>query len=155
MFYIGIDPGKRGGIAIIRDNPEWHEAYPYSDLKLLQVSEMYETDSIVTVERVWGMPGQGISSTFRFGEEYGYIKGVLEAHDIEYYTAPPVTWKALYGLLKGSKQDSIELAKKLFPDVNLIPEGRRIESDGMAEALLLAEFGRRIRDTARKNNGTS
>ena len=31
MIYIGVDPGKNGGIACISDNKNSGEAYPYSD----------------------------------------------------------------------------------------------------------------------------
>ena len=42
------------------------------------------------------------------------------------------------------KNTSIDLCKRLFPDINLLATPRsRKPHDGMAEALLIAEYGRR------------
>ena len=52
-------------------------------------------------------------------------------------------WKKEFGL-NGNKQKSIEVCRKLFPDVSLLPTSRCKKShDGMAEALLMAEYARR------------
>jgi hypothetical protein len=38
----------------------------------------------------------------------------------------------------------VEVAKRLFPGVNLLPSDRcRKESDGMSDALLICEYARR------------
>jgi hypothetical protein len=43
-----------------------------------------------------------------------------------------------------SKNTSIAVCKRLFPDVSLLPSERcRKDHDGMAEALLMAEYARR------------
>lgn len=57
------------------------------------------------------------------------------------------TWQrtmfAGLGTVKDTKAASIARAKQLFPGVNLIPEGCKKPQDGLSDALLLAEFGRR------------
>ena len=90
------------------------------------------------------MPKQGVSSTWKFAEEYGFIKGVLSSCGIPYQTVPPQTWKKSFSLLHQDKNRSIEVAQQLFPDVSLLPTERsRKPSDGMAESLLIAEYARR------------
>ncbi len=47
------------------------------------------------------------------------------------------------GKVEDTKAASIARAGQLFPGVNLIPEGCKKPQDGLSDALLLAEFGRR------------
>ncbi len=96
------------------------------------------------LEKVHSMPQQGVKSTFNFGTSFGYIKGVLEAFGIPYQEVPPQAWKKEFNLIGTDKKASIACAKRLFPNVNLLPTERsRVESDGMAESLLMAEYARR------------
>ena len=89
------------------------------------------------------MPGQGVASTFNFGANYGFIKGMLEAFEIPYQTIPPQRWKKEFGL-SNDKAKSIEVCNRLFPNVSLLPtEKSRVSNDGMAEAVLMAEYARR------------
>lgn len=102
-----------------------------------------ETGVRVCLEAVHAMPKQGVRSVFTFGEEYGYIKGVLEAYGVSYQEIPPERWKKEFGL-NTDKKKSIEVCKALFPAVNLMATERsRVEHDGMAESLLIAEYARR------------
>ncbi len=89
-------------------------------------------------------PGQGVTSMFSFGQSYGFIMGVLRALGISYQLVPPAVWKREFGLLRADKQASIETCKQLFPGVSLLPgEQCRKDSDGMAEALLIALYAQR------------
>ena len=150
MVYIGIDPGKKGGVAVIEDLTDERivEVHPYSDDKLKAVCKEISsrgTDNVFcVVEKVGAMPGQGVTSTFNFGKSFGYILGVLEANGIPYQLISPQRWKKHFSLTN-DKNKSIQTAKRLFPSVSLLPTDRcRVESDGMAEALLMAEFARRM-----------
>lgn len=144
MICIGIDPGKKGGIAIISDGRI--QAFPYSDSVLkgeLAYTRSTGEGAVCCLEQVHAMPKQGVTSMFNFGVSYGYIKGVLEANHIPYQEVTPSKWKKEFGL-DGTKAKSIEVCKRLFPGVNLLPTERsRVDNDGMAEALLMAEYARR------------
>lgn len=147
MIYIGIDPGAKGGWSIIHDTGSV-ECYAWDDeafVDSMQNLSLYESKQCrCALEKVGAMPKQGVSSTWKFAEEYGFIKGVLSAFGISYQTVPPQTWKKSYSLLHQDKSKSIEVAQRLFPDVSLLATGRsRKPSDGMAESLLLAEYARR------------
>lgn len=143
MTYIGIDPGMKGGIAVLWDNGII-EACAYSDDALKEIiHELKNAKTRCCLEQVHSMPQQGVSSTFKFGMGYGYIKGVLETMDISYQEIPPQRWKKEFGL-GSDKANSIEVCKRLFPDVSLrATERSRTDSDGIAEALLMAEYARR------------
>ena len=145
MVYIGIDPGKKGGYTII-DNGAI-DVFAWSGQGF--VDNMADTvmnceKCVAAVEKVGAMPGQGVTSMFSFGQSYGFILGVLTALGIGYQLVPPRKWKAEFGLLNTQKQASVDVAKRLFPGVSLLPSDRcRKESDGMSDSLLLAEYARR------------
>jgi crossover junction endodeoxyribonuclease RuvC len=144
-IYMGIDPGAKGGIAYIFDNMIATSPYSGDILKsMCDIMTQYEdTEVVCCLEQVHAMPGQGVTSMFNFGQNFGYIKGVLEANKIPYQEVPPQTWKKEFSL-NGEKEKSIEACKKLFPNTSLLATNKcRKEHDGMAEALLLAEYGRR------------
>ena len=92
MTYIGIDPGQKGGIAVLGDTK--YTVYPYSDDWMKEIAEMFKNSQVfAVVEKVGAMPGQGVTSMFNFGKSFGYILGVLEANKIPYQLVPPQTWK--------------------------------------------------------------
>ena len=146
MVYIGIDPGKKGGYAIIDDVHHTVEAYPWDDMEFVRKMVEYSEcgmSVMVCVEKVNSMPGQGLVSTFSFGKAAGFIEGVLTACGLSYQLVSPRVWKKSYGL-DSSKQKSIDVCQRLFPDVNLLATERsRVPSDGKAESLLLAMFAKR------------
>lgn len=139
----GIDPGKKGGIAVLYEDGT--DVFPYSDEGLIDLCRSYANTGglFVCLEKVHSMPGQGVAGTFAFGKGYGYICGVLEAFGIPYQEIPPQKWKREYSLGSNKKQ-SIETARKLFPGVSLKASERcTSDHDGMAEALLIALYGKR------------
>ena len=143
MIYIGVDPGKNGGIAII--DSDGVIAFPFSEERLLieldGIAQEYEC--ICYLEHVHAMPKQGVSSTFNFGMNFGFIQGVLKAYDIPYELVTPQKWKKEFSCTS-DKNTSIEVCKRLFPSVNLKATERcRKDHDGIAEALFIAEYGRR------------
>lgn len=148
MIYIGIDPGKKGGYAVI-GLPSgvfvkpWDDNF-FADAMALMADKHGKSNLVAVVEKVGARPGQGTVSMFNFGTSYGFILGVLTAFGIGYQLVPPSVWKREFGLLHTDKQSSVDVAKRLFPSVNLMPTDRcRKESDGMAESLLIAEWCRR------------
>lgn len=144
---IGIDPGKTGAIAVMNDDDvfclEQFNVDKYVDVLSYVGSSTSSKDIKVCVEKVGAMPGQGVVSMFNFGHNLGVIEGILSALKIPYQLVPPQTWKKEFSLT-GDKAKSIEVCKKLFPWVDLRATDRsRKPSDGLAEALLMAEYARR------------
>jgi len=142
---IGIDPGKKGGYAVLIDGKVW-KAEIWDDAEFVdtmrQVSQM-RTVARAAVEKVGSMPKQGLVSTFSFGKSAGFIEGTLMALDIPYQLVSPQKWKAEFGL-NSDKQKSIEVCHKLFPDVDLLATPRcKKPSDGKAESILIGCFAYR------------
>lgn len=149
-IYIGIDPGKDGGFAIIFEQEPRIIVRPWDEKDFIDhMTEVSQTISMngyrasTCLEKVAAMPGQGVSSMFTFGKSVGFIEGVLQTLEIPYQPIVPRKWKAEFSLTK-DKGKSVEVASKLFPHVDLLRSPRcRKPSDGMAEALLMAEYARR------------
>lgn len=147
MIYIGIDPGKDGALAEIweEDGERKHiEIVPYSRENYdLALNEMCGAECVCCLERVGAMPGQGVTSMFKFGENFGFIQGLLTAYSIPYELVTPQKWKKEFQIT-GDKNSSIAVCKRLFPGVSLRRTDRcKTDHDGMAEALLMAEYARR------------
>ena len=154
MIYIGVDPGKKGGYAIIRIVPEreddvrvfaWDDRLFIEEMRgVAALAQEFPEKCVTCVEKVGAHPGQGVTSMFTFGQGFGYILGVLAALEIGVQLVPPGTWKKEFSLIGKDKAASVAVCKRLFPGVDLRPtEKCKKDSDGMAEALLMAEYARR------------
>jgi len=150
MIWIGIDPGQKGGYAVIAKTETGQAvfAYPWDDsffaMEMASLMQMKEHGIVAAVEKVGARPGQGTVSMFNFGKSAGYIEGVLSALGIPYQLVPPNKWKKEFSLIGQDKQASIVTCRKLFPELDLKRTERcRTDNDGKAEATLLAEYARR------------
>lgn len=149
MTWIGIDVGKKGATCVIDGNDvkvySWDDSqFVYLMRGLSEEAEANGTSIVACVEKVGSFSGQGVKSMFSFGRSLGFVEGVLSGCWISYQLVPPVTWKRSFGLLNTEKRQSIEVAKKLLPGINLYPTDRcHVESDGMADAALLALYAKR------------
>lgn len=154
---IGIDPGMKGGIAVISKEGKYftvpYTGYSLHYILLHSTNQGLDSHKVsIYLEKVHSMPRQGVASTFAFGRTYGKILGIIscmfDEEKINY--VPPQEWKKEFGLInkewdkKEKKQASIDKCKELFPGINLFATKRsKVDHDGMAEALLIAEYGRR------------
>lgn len=146
---IGIDPGQSGAIAAIEQRTAWDRAW-IDGPKLCRLTETErdisnwlsyfasaDTECFVFIEAVHSMPKQGVSSSFKFGKSYGFLRGLLMAHCIPFEEVTPQRWqKELACLTRGEKNVSKARAQQLFPNLMVCHWN--------ADALLIAEFGRRV-----------
>jgi len=110
------------------------------------VSRLDYLDQFVVLEKQQAYPKQGSVSTFKTGYGYGLWAGILSALNLDYVTVHPRVWQKqlIPGVAGETKQRSIAKAHELFPDVSLRLSSRhRVDHDGLSDALLLAEWGRR------------
>lgn len=167
--FCGIDPGKDGCLAILgyRDTPilvPFNETEYANQLRRLDphtvcslsVGEMELNEylgirppepftTFCVVEHVNAMPGQGVTSCFSFGQNFGFILGLLTAFHIPYELVRPQKWKKEFSCTS-DKNTSIEVAQRLFPGVDLRRTPKCTKPhDGVCEALLMAEYAKRLR----------
>jgi crossover junction endodeoxyribonuclease RuvC len=140
VIIIGIDPGGSGGIALLRpDGPGWSiEPYKMPDVEddICELLAATKGPRFAFLEKVGAMPKQGVSSTFKFGQHYGLLRGLLTALQIPREFPTPQSWqKALGCLTKGDKNVSKAKAAQLWPGIKW--------THATADAALIAEYGRR------------
>ena len=150
---IGIDPGKTGAMVILYpDNSARAYQVPLIELKGKQQPAWYTwfdlwsvpaqtvSPDLIVIENVAARPKQGVTSMFNFGQTLGFVKAIACSANSRIEHVTPSVWKGKLGLLKSNKGASRELARQLIP--SLTPELTRVKDDGVAEAALLAHYGR-------------
>jgi crossover junction endodeoxyribonuclease RuvC len=143
---LGIDPGISGAWAMLTAAGE-----------LLRVADIPVANNMVAgavlageltgynfsyavIERVGAMPGQGVSSMFRFGMATGIVTGVLAALGISILHVAPTVWKKHFNL-SADKEASRMRAIEQWPK-HAASFARKMDH-GRAEAALIALWGAR------------
>jgi crossover junction endodeoxyribonuclease RuvC len=141
---LGCDPGLTGAIAAL-DNATgallWVEDMPVVD-RLVNAAELAdwlrgELIHAAAVEQVASRPGQGVASTFKFGQTHGTLLGVLGALSVPVVHVTPAKWKRTFGLTS-DKERSRRMAIELWP--TMAGHFARKRDDGRAEAALIARW---------------
>ena len=91
MPYMGIDPGMSGGVAVIRDTlAPFAQKMPPTESELSAlIGSLAPSVRFAVIEKVHSMPGQGVASTFKFGMNYGFLRGLLITHRIPFQEVTP------------------------------------------------------------------
>jgi hypothetical protein len=155
-YLLGIDPGIDGALAALDDLgprfvcpiPTIESGKGRSQYDLQALRSHISKASHVFFEKLQPMPGTfGASANFGLGRAGALIEGVCVGLQVPYTMVHPKTWQKV--MLEGTpgadtKQRSILAAKRLFPAWSLRRTERcKKDDDGIADALLIAEFGRR------------
>lgn len=160
MLFIGIDPGLDGAVGVIRGNLNTDveifdtptllvegekKRRKYNVSAMASILEPFQTEQVLVVlESVHSMPKQGVASSFSFGEGLGLWKGIIAAYKLPVEMPSPQRWKKAILADQGKDKDASRFkAIQLFPSI--ADQLSRVKDDGRAEALLMAEYGRRLR----------
>jgi hypothetical protein len=153
MTYIGIDPGKSGGIAVIQGRKVECFRMPNTEKDGWSIfAENKEGRVFAVIEKVHSMPGQGVKSMFSFGQNYGFLRGCLTAAQIPFEEITPQAWQKGLSIPPRAKTETKpqfkerlrQKAQQLFPQEAVW--GRTLgEQRAVCDALLIAEYCRRIR----------
>jgi len=167
-YWIGIDNACTGAVAIINSKMKIIDVlkYPRENLKVLNdFLKPYIKNSFAVLERPFlgGKKNKGNEITY---EVFGTHKMNLQTLEIPFVLAEPRTnmkncWRKQFSF---QSKESKDLKKESISMVNLLFDGRadkwlrqqkkniksRVEykkpDDNIAEALLLAEYGRRMKE---------
>lgn len=153
MFYLGIDPGISGALAVLDSKADIVDIFDMPTLEVVSgksKKQRVNPQGIVAelglfkdqglrgiIEQVNAMPGQGVTSMFSFGRALGVLEGVLAGLLIPYEHVTPTVWKKIMKL-NTSKDASRELAMRTWP--HKAEMFKRKKDDGRAEAALLALY---------------
>ena len=153
MLIIGIDPGISGSISFLengkiievidmptmadgkKNKKQLNSAHlaQYIENNILDVNK-----TIVVVEQVNAMPGQGVTSMFNFGQTFGAIKGISAALKLPIFFVRPSKWKKHFELLKASKDASRTKTIEMYP--SLADKLSRKKDVNKSDAILIARF---------------
>lgn len=138
---IGIDPGKTGAAALLIDGIyedviDWSDGPGVAD-KFHTWFLIYEIH-LVVLEKVHAMPKQGVTSSFSFGQNYGWWQGYLDGRELPWREARPQTWMKEFNLVgkRVDKNAGLICARRLFPTAPL----NLVKHSGRADALLMASW---------------
>tara|TARA_B100001996_G_C18502930_1_gene532186 strand:- start:220 stop:714 length:495 start_codon:yes stop_codon:yes gene_type:complete len=153
MKIIGIDPGLNGAIAVLQNNKviQIHDIPVMTDgkknkrqlnsaqlVKLLKDNFHDEADTVVVVEQVNAMPGQGVTSMFNFGQTFGAIKGICAALNLPIFFVRPAKWKKHFDLINSSKDASRTKAIEMYPSIS--DQLSKKKDVNKSDAILIARF---------------
>lgn len=147
VTYVGIDPGLSGAIAVMDADGVGAEVWDMptlgGEVNPTQLGTLLRSvhAPYATIEDVHSMPKQGVKSSFGFGVSKGIALGVLGALGIPYVRVTSSAWKRDMRVTS-DKATALRLANERWP--SLAEDLRLKKHDGRAEALLIADWGRRV-----------
>ena len=120
MLFCGIDPGRTGAIAYFDQYGKFLWVDDFENC-FSSLASNCGTMKCAYLEEVHAMPGQGVSSTFSFGENFGWWKGVLQAFGIPFKTIRPQDWQKGLVPKRGTltEKPSLAVARQLYPEAPL------------------------------------
>ena len=152
MKILGVDPGVRGGLAIIEiDNGIAPKLIDAIDIPVTGVGAKERVDVLAIrtwilthkpdhamIERAQAMPKQGTSSGFKYGRATGALEAVIACCEIPMTIVEPSMWKKAHHLRGGDKEGARQLALQRFPAAHALLARKRDHQRG--EATLIALF---------------
>ncbi len=164
MRVLGIDPGVKGGYAIVTQTGKLHtcETFPLvggKDISFLKLMKKFQALSIsfdaIFIEKVHGIWGTPPRSAFTFGCNYQVAKDAAISTHKPMEEVLPIVWQKelfagediIYRNLKsGKKKDTKKMAAikahKLWPNFDFLSSKRATKPhDGMIDAALIAYYG--------------
>lgn len=149
MILLGLDPGSSSGAVCRLELAEASTLYdrmPSAVASFVECSKATERDlwdfirldaDFALIEKVHSMPKQGVSSSFKFGDSRGLLRGLVIGAGIPWEWVSPQAWqKALDCRSGGDKRVTKARAQALFPGLKL--------THATSDALLIAEYARRL-----------
>ena len=144
--YIGIDPGKSGGIMVINELGEAtaykcpEKVFDMAVLFRLLIGDTAPDDVNLLMERVWARPGNAVRAAFTYGVNYGQWLGIAASHEVRMYTTLPNTWIKWVGCPKGlpvkeRKHWLRDKAKELYPELKKV-------TLATADAILITHYAK-------------
>lgn len=150
-YFIGVDPGQEGGVVVLDLDGKIVMNGGFNG-SVHQIRDLFRDhhpfdkpdQCFAILEQVSAMPGQGVSSCFKFGFNYGIVTMALAFANIPYSLAVPRKWMNYLELPKKPKdiaktqwkKQLMSIGQRWFPKERITLQ--------LADALLIAEYCRRI-----------
>lgn len=159
-YVIGVDPGITGALALLQAGPsprlievadmptatkrvnsraKQHIIAPaLADLLKRWTDLPFEADFEVFIEEVHAMPGQGVTSMFRFGHAAGLVHGVAAGLGLRISEITPRDWQTVVRVRSDPDAGRLR-ASQLFP--LMAGEFARKKDHNRADATLIGYAG--------------
>lgn len=159
LYYLGIDPGKEGGLALIDEHEQVMLALPMPDngglIGLFNTINSYAKKGFVKgcLENVSASPQMGVTSAFTFGKEFGRVDYAIAVAGIPFELVRPQLWQKSLHIPPRSKDETqpqfkkrlVKIAQRAFPRFPLWTQPKTIGiQDSVADALLIALYCKRV-----------
>lgn len=148
-IWVGIDPGKTGGIAWIdEDTSEYKAYYTPDNLNMMAnlLRDLHCDYKIVkvTIEDipVMSLVGKTPYGKLKFNE--GSWNGIIATLSLPLYPVKPLKWQTCFfgqkkkGEKRNTKKLSREHAMRMFPNEDF----SKVKDDGRSDAILIAKYGK-------------
>jgi hypothetical protein len=160
MIICGIDVGKTGAIALLDTTATIYDTPMLWDIETLNDGTI-DAFWFYTLLDQWGADVAVIEGVFRpnsLVKLAGEVSAICKLKEIPLTIVPVVTWKKeILGENTSDKKRSIELCQQIYPTANLNRPSPKIQKPvpnaDRAEALLLAEYLRRVKNNLIQKNG--
>jgi crossover junction endodeoxyribonuclease RuvC len=153
MKILGVDPGIRGGLAIVGINADGVPCLVDAiDIPIIGLKAKERVDALAirdwiarhapqyaVIERAQAMPKQGASSGFKYGRAVGAIEAAIECCEIPLTIIEPTARKKFHQLRGSDKEAGRQRARQLFPGAHELLALKK--HHGRVEAALIALFG--------------
>ena len=154
--YIGIDPGKSGGITrIYKGYIESFKCPDSVEEMQIQFNYMLQFASIkipnentkLIMERVWARPSNATRSAFAYGVNYGQWLGIIASYGVKINTILPTEWIRYYNCDK--KLEYNERKRWLKQKAQVILTNYRshcwkgVATLDLADSILIAHYGKK------------
>ena len=170
-WYLAVDPGADGALALVdhTGTPVEYQRMPPSPREIdtffrdARYAAEYNLVCVFEEHKGGRQGGQCSNAAHKSAGRYlGLIQMACTIYNMRMICVTPQQWKTKLGLVirtpkgapklsyheqrKRSKEASITMCKELYPDVDLKATSRcTTDHDGIAEALLIATYARRVR----------
>lgn len=150
MIIAGIDPGMTGGLSYIYQDKLI--TYSFKDQTFNEIAQeigiltLNKAQVRVYLEKVHSFPGQGVSSSFKFGMNYGFIQGCLTSYGLSHEFVTPQLWQKTLNIPKRNKEteNQPKFKKRLRGIAQAMYPGTSINSQ-TADAVLIMQYGMKER----------
>lgn len=150
MIFIGIDPGKTGGITAIGHKGELLASERFDSADGIDaIGYMFHTfkgqEILTAMEMVHAYPGQGVVSMFTFGEQYGLAQGYLRALKQPFTLYPPQAWQKILPPGMSPKARVREYVTARLGNLDkLVPHRCKLPHQGMLDSFAISDFLRLV-----------
>jgi hypothetical protein len=112
-----------------------------------EIVQMFQKLSLVSsdtkpfgvLEKVHSMPGQGVSSTFKFGQNFGFVRACMYMSGIPFELDTPQKWMKFYGMKKKKEESKTDWKNRLKAKAQQLYPNIKITND-MSDAMLIARY---------------